>query len=59
MYPGCFIRGLMSNPGQVNRLNSEMTMALPGASPAVRAISSGITMAFLRPSPLVVIAATR
>lgn len=23
MYPGCFIRGLMSNPGQVNRLNVE------------------------------------
>ena len=46
MYPGCFIRGLMSNPGQVNRLNSETTIALPGTSPAVRAISSGMGMAF-------------
>lgn len=34
IYPGCFINGLMSNPGQVNRLNSETTIALPGASPA-------------------------
>jgi|GEM_PF-4827489 len=37
MYPGCFIRGLMSKPGQVNRLNSETTIALPGTSPAVLA----------------------
>lgn len=42
MYPGCFIRGLMSNPGQVKRFNSETTTALPGARSAARAICDGV-----------------